>query len=57
MTTGTETRMCAECEYLLTEADEQLDLCPSCGKPLQIRQDVMINVTMPPMFGDGGLPT
>jgi uncharacterized paraquat-inducible protein A len=44
--------MCLHCGYDLDEAELAADTCSDCGKPLELKQSVAIQVTtLPPMFG------
>jgi Zn finger protein HypA/HybF involved in hydrogenase expression len=51
-----EVKSCRGCGYFLSESDaDLLAECPSCHEPLDVRQDVEITVSLPPLFGEGGL--
>jgi len=44
--------VCLHCGYDLDEAELAADTCSDCGKPLELKQSVAIQVTtLPPMFG------
>jgi uncharacterized paraquat-inducible protein A len=44
--------VCLHCGYDLDEAELAADTCSDCGKPLELKQNVAIQVTtLPPMFG------
>jgi transcription initiation factor IIE alpha subunit len=44
--------VCLHCGYDLDEAELAADTCSDCGKALELKQNVAIQVTtLPPMFG------
>jgi DNA-directed RNA polymerase subunit RPC12/RpoP len=44
--------VCLHCGYDLDAAEIAADTCADCGKPLELKQNVAIQVTtLPPMFG------
>ena len=46
-------RTCKTCDYGLTPLEAAQPNCPSCGNPMQVRQNVAITVAaLPGLFGD-----
>lgn len=43
--------ICRSCDYDLSETDLENLQCKNCGEPLQLKQNVTVSVTMPPLFG------
>ena len=44
--------VCLHCGYDLDVVELAADTCSDCGKPLELKQNVNIQVTtLPPMFG------
>ena len=44
--------VCAHCGYDLDESEVEADTCSDCGKPLNLKQHVVIQVTtFPAVFG------
>ena len=45
-------QVCASCGYDLDEAELSADTCSDCGVPLNLKQNVAIQVTtLPPILG------
>ena len=45
-------QVCVSCGYDLDEAELAADTCSDCGAPLNLKQNVAIEVTtLPPIFG------
>jgi len=45
-------QLCDNCGYDLDEAELAADTCSDCGEPLNLKQNVAIQVTTLPLFGE-----